>query len=85
MTTHQIPYTESPGMFQDHTIDVEVRGEEPVLAKQARIKEEVVVGKTAEERRETVSDTVRHTEVDVEDERSGRAPARKREPDSDPL
>lgn len=76
--------TESPGMFQDHTIDVEVRGEEPVVAKQARIKEEVVVGKTAEERRETVSDRVRHTEVEVEDERSGRKPLGKRS-DSDPL
>ena len=34
--------------------------------------EEEVIRKDAEERTETVSDTVRRTEVDVEDERSSR-------------
>jgi stress response protein YsnF len=37
--------------------------------KQARVKEEVVVKKDAEQRTEKVSDKVRHTEVKVEDER----------------
>ena len=43
--------------------------EEAVVAKEARVTEEVVVRKQSEERTETVSDTVRRTEVEVEDER----------------
>ncbi len=39
------------------------------MSKEARVTEEVVVRKTAEERTETISDTVRRTEVEVEDER----------------
>jgi uncharacterized protein (TIGR02271 family) len=56
--------------FQERTIEAEERGEEAVVSKQARITEEVVVRKEAEQRTETVSDTVRQTEVEVEDERS---------------
>jgi uncharacterized protein (TIGR02271 family) len=55
--------------FQERTIEVEERGEEAVVSKEARVVEEVVVRKEAEQRTETVSDTVRKTEVDVEDER----------------
>jgi uncharacterized protein (TIGR02271 family) len=55
--------------FQERTIEVEERGEEAVVSKEARITEEVVVRKEAEQRTETVSDTVRQTEVEVEDER----------------
>jgi uncharacterized protein (TIGR02271 family) len=58
--------------FQERTIEVEERGEEAVVSKEARITEEVVVRKDVEERTETVSDTVRKTEVDVEDERNVR-------------
>jgi stress response protein YsnF len=39
------------------------------VRKEARVTEEVAVRKRAEERTETVSDTVRRTEVEVEDER----------------
>jgi uncharacterized protein (TIGR02271 family) len=56
--------------FQERTIEVEERGEEAVVSKEARVVEEVVVRKQAEQRTETISDTVRKTEVDVEDERS---------------
>jgi uncharacterized protein (TIGR02271 family) len=56
--------------FQERTIEVEERGEEAVVSKEARVVEEVVVRKEADQRTETVSDTVRKTEVDVEDERS---------------
>jgi uncharacterized protein (TIGR02271 family) len=56
--------------FQERTIEVEERGEEAVVSKEARVVEEVVVRKEAETRTETVSDTVRKTEVDVEDDRS---------------
>jgi uncharacterized protein (TIGR02271 family) len=58
--------------FQERTIEVEERGEEAVVSKEARVVEEVVVRKEAEQRTETVSDTVRKTEVDVEDERNVR-------------
>jgi stress response protein YsnF len=40
-----------------------------VVSKEARVTEEVGVRKKAEQRTETVSDTVRQTEVEVEDER----------------
>ena len=56
--------------FQERTIEVEERGEEAVVSKEARVVEEVVVRKEADQRTETISDTVRKTEVDVEDERS---------------
>jgi uncharacterized protein (TIGR02271 family) len=56
--------------FQERTIEVEERDEEAVVSKQARVVEEVVVRKDVEQRTETVSDTVRRTEVDVEDDRS---------------
>src|SRR5215213_7130749 len=58
--------------FQERTIEVEERGEEAVVSKEARVVEEVVVRKDVEQRTETVSDTVRKTEVDVEDERNVR-------------
>ncbi|GEO17712.1 hypothetical protein MAE02_54080 [Microvirga aerophila] len=58
--------------FQERTIEAEERGEEAVVSKEARVKEEVVVRKEAEQRTETVSDTVRSTEVGVEDDRGGR-------------
>jgi uncharacterized protein (TIGR02271 family) len=58
--------------FQERTIEAEERREEAVVSKEARVKEEVVVRKDAEQRTETVSDTVRQTEVEVEDERGNR-------------
>ena len=56
--------------FQERTIEVEERGEEAVVSKEARVVEEVVVRKEADQRTETISDTVRKTEVDVEDDRN---------------
>ncbi|WP_322883898.1 YsnF/AvaK domain-containing protein [Microvirga lotononidis] len=60
--------------FQERTIEVEERGEEAVVSKEARVVEEVVVRKQADQRTETISDTVRKTEVDVEDERGDTVP-----------
>ncbi len=51
----------------DARIVVEERGEEAVAAKESRVVGEVVVSKDVTERTETVSDTVRHTEVDVDE------------------
>jgi uncharacterized protein (TIGR02271 family) len=55
--------------FQERTIEMEERQEEAVVSKEARVKEELVVKKDVEQRTETVSDTVRSTEVEIEDER----------------
>ena len=52
--------------FKDETIEVTETDEVPVVSKEARVVEEVVIGKTASEHTETVSDTVRRTDVDVE-------------------
>ena len=51
------------------TADVVVTTTEevPVVSKEARVVEEVIVGKTETERTETIRDTVRRTDVEVED------------------
>ena len=51
---------------REQVIEVQEFAEEPVVAKQARVVEEVQVGKDVSERTETVRDTVRRTEVNVE-------------------
>jgi len=50
----------------ERTVEVTETDEEAVVRKQARVVEEVVVGKDVQEHTETVRDTVRHTEVEVE-------------------
>jgi uncharacterized protein (TIGR02271 family) len=59
----------SDDVFRGKTIEASETSEEAVVSKEARVTEEVVVRKTAEERTQTVSDTVRETKVEVEDER----------------
>jgi uncharacterized protein (TIGR02271 family) len=56
--------------FTDRVIEAEEHAEEAVVSKEARVKEEISLRRESEERTETVSDTVRHTEVEVEDERT---------------
>jgi uncharacterized protein (TIGR02271 family) len=51
---------------KERTVEVTETDEEAVIAKQARVVEEVVVRKDVEEQTETVRDTVRRTEVEVE-------------------
>ena len=53
--------------FQEGTVEVTEHGEVPVVAKDARVVEEVSLDKDVTEREETIHDTVRHTEVDTED------------------
>jgi uncharacterized protein (TIGR02271 family) len=60
------------GEIREHTIDIEERGEEAVVSKDARVKEELVVKRDVDERTETVADTVKRTEVEIEDERKPR-------------
>jgi len=61
--------------FRERVIEATETSEEAVVSKEARIREEVVVRKEAEERTETVHDTVRRTEVEIEDERGHTHPA----------
>lgn len=55
--------------FRERTIEAVERDEVPVVSKEARVVEEIGLRKDVEERIETVSDKVRRTEVEVEDER----------------
>ena len=52
--------------FKEGTVEEIEHAERPVVAKEARVVEEVSLGKNVSEREETISDTVRHTEVDTE-------------------
>ena len=61
-------------LMQEREIEVTETAERPVVNKEAVVREEVAVGKEAQERTETVQDTVRRTEVEVEDERTKRGP-----------
>jgi uncharacterized protein (TIGR02271 family) len=56
-------------LLQDRTIEMTESAEEAVVSKDAEVTEEVVVRKFEGERTEGVSDTVRRTEVEVEDTR----------------
>lgn len=58
--------------FRDREVVVEEHDEEAVVTKEAVVTEEVVVSKDVETREEVVSDTVRKTEVDVDDDASRR-------------
>ncbi len=59
--------TSADAAFKEGTIEVTERSEEAVVTKQARVIEEVVISKQARDRTETVHDTVRRTDVDVEE------------------
>jgi uncharacterized protein (TIGR02271 family) len=59
--------TEDLANFSSQEIEMRETAEVPVVSKEARVVEEVSLGKEVNERTETVSDTVRKTEVDVED------------------
>lgn len=52
--------------FQEQNIELTETAEVPVVHKEARVVEEVRVNKDSSEREETIHDTVRNTEVDVE-------------------
>ena len=57
--------------LQDRDIELTERAEVPVVNKEARVVEEVRISKNVEERDETVRDTLRNTEVDVDRSGSG--------------
>lgn len=51
----------------DRVVELTATGEEAVVGKTSRVIEEVHVGKQATDRTEQINDTVRHTEVEVEE------------------
>jgi len=55
------------GLLKDREIEMRETAEHAVVGKEARVKEEVVVQKTANERTEQVNDTVRNTKVEVDE------------------
>jgi uncharacterized protein (TIGR02271 family) len=52
--------------LKEEFVEIRETAEQPVVAKTARVVEEVVVGKEEANRKETITDTVRGTEVEVE-------------------
>lgn len=58
--------------FEEQTIELNERGEEAVIAKDSVVTEEVVIRQTAEDRVQDIDETVRRTQVDVEDTRTGK-------------
>lgn len=66
------PLTGSEDAFRDRTIEAEAVSEEAVVAKTARVKEELALKKNVDRRTETVTDTVRSTEVEIDDDRNRR-------------
>ena len=67
------PLSDADDAFRERTIDVTATGEEAVVGKTARVVEEVVVSKTSGERVEDINETVRRTEVEVDEDRGSAA------------
>lgn len=65
-----LPLSAADDAFRDRTIEAVEHDEEAVVSKDARVREELVIKKNVEQRTETISDTVRRTEVEVEDDRT---------------
>ncbi len=61
------PLTGAEGdLFKERSIELTETDEEAVIAKETRVVEEVVIRKDVEERTETVRDSVRRTNVDIQ-------------------
>ena len=61
------PVTDSDrGAFQERDIELTERSEVPVVNKEARVVEEIRISKEVDEHTETIRDTVRNTEVDID-------------------
>lgn len=60
--------------FRETDVEIDETREEAVVSKEARVVEEVVVSKDAQEHEEVVRDTVRRTDVDVENTKERKRP-----------
>ncbi|QGG93243.1 DUF2382 domain-containing protein (plasmid) [Agrobacterium sp. MA01] len=63
------PVSATDSAFIDRTIEAEEHHEEAVVSKDARVVEEIGLRITAEQREETITDTIRKTDVEIEDDR----------------
>ena len=63
----EVTAADAANAFQERTIEAQARSEEAVVQKDVRVIEEIGIRKDVSDRTETVHDTVRKTEVDVED------------------
>ena len=59
------------------SIEITERAEEPVVAKEARVVEEVVIGKEERERKEKIKGTVRRSDVEIEGAQKEKEPPEK--------
>ncbi len=73
--------TKDKDLFKEQTIEMRETTEEAVVEKSARVVEEVVIGKEVNQRQEQIKDTVRRTEVEIE--QLGRDSARSNMTDDD--
>jgi stress response protein YsnF len=62
--------------FEEKIVEVIERREEPVIGKETKPGEDVVVRKSLDRRTETVQDTVRESKVDVDRQTAGNKPNR---------
>ncbi|HWL81787.1 MAG TPA: DUF2382 domain-containing protein [Roseomonas sp.] len=74
------PLTGADEAFRDRTIEATEHTEEAVVSKEARVVEEVIINKESTQHEETVRDTVRRQDVEVEDTRTGTATPTPRKP-----
>jgi uncharacterized protein (TIGR02271 family) len=58
-------------LLRERDVEMTEMSEEAVVGKEARVKEEVVIRKTAEEHVEKIDDTVRRTEVEIDEGAGG--------------
>jgi uncharacterized protein (TIGR02271 family) len=58
-------------LLHERTVEIQETAEEAVVAKEAVVTEEVRIRKRADERVEKIDDTVRRTEVEIDDSRPG--------------
>jgi stress response protein YsnF len=63
---------EAQGLFKDRVFEFAEMREEPVVTKKAVIREELIVTRRVKERLETIEETLRHTEVEVDTAQPGR-------------
>ena len=68
---------EADAAFAERTVEVMGTGEEAEVGRTARVVERVTLRRRAGEREETVRDTVRRTEVEVEELEAGRRDERR--------
>jgi uncharacterized protein (TIGR02271 family) len=69
--------------FKEGSIEIHETIEEPVISKRRRVVEEVIIGRETRERTQSISETVRKTQVNVEQLTPSRASA-KPAPEDDP-